>query len=137
VRHQGLPELHVVSLVRVARFAYAHRDRDLAKTYLSTRSTASFPILVPFSYLNVCVDFCLWAPPYSDGHNSSVGQVEEIMVAWCLNDGYGTRLIPDGTIKVGHNLVFHVSKLNVFRRARTLFKRPTMFKSLAGVTLPR
>ncbi|KAF8747481.1 carbohydrate-binding module family 13 protein, partial [Rhizoctonia solani] len=53
-------------------------------------------------YINSVNDFCLWAPPYTDGHNSSVGQVEEIMVAWCLNDGYGTRLIPDGTITGAH-----------------------------------
>ncbi|CAE6519662.1 unnamed protein product, partial [Rhizoctonia solani] len=53
-------------------------------------------------YINSVNDFCVWAPPYTDGKNSSVGQVEEIMVAWCLNDGYGTRLIPDGTITGAH-----------------------------------
>ncbi|CAE6380717.1 unnamed protein product [Rhizoctonia solani] len=53
-------------------------------------------------YINSVNDFCLWAPPYTDGKNSSVGQVEQIMVAWCLNDGYGTRLIPDGTITGAH-----------------------------------
>ncbi|KAG8743999.1 hypothetical protein FRC10_010978 [Ceratobasidium sp. 414] len=52
-------------------------------------------------FVNSVHDFCVWAPPYSDGHNSSVGAVEQIMVSWCMNDGYGTRLIPDGTIKVG------------------------------------
>ncbi|KAG9123111.1 hypothetical protein FRC07_000219 [Ceratobasidium sp. 392] len=53
-------------------------------------------------FVNSVNDFCLWAPPYTDGKNSSVGEVEEIMVAWCMNDGYGTRLIPDGTIKGAH-----------------------------------
>ncbi|KAG9075004.1 hypothetical protein FRC06_010330, partial [Ceratobasidium sp. 370] len=53
-------------------------------------------------YINSVHDFCVWAPPYSNGHNSSVGDVEQIMVAWCMNDGYGTRLIPDGTIKGAH-----------------------------------
>ncbi|KAF8600113.1 hypothetical protein BDV93DRAFT_608884 [Ceratobasidium sp. AG-I] len=53
-------------------------------------------------FVNSVHDFCLWAPPYSDGHNSSVGDVEQIMVSWCMNDGYGTRLIPDGTIKGAH-----------------------------------
>lgn len=53
-------------------------------------------------FVNSVNDFCVWAPPYSDGHNSSVGAVEQIMVAWCVNDGYGTRLIPDGTIKGAH-----------------------------------
>ncbi|KAG8773918.1 hypothetical protein FRC12_002246 [Ceratobasidium sp. 428] len=53
-------------------------------------------------FVNSVNDFCLWAPPYSNGHNSSVGDVEQIMVSWCMNDGYGTRLIPDGTIKGAH-----------------------------------
>lgn len=87
-------------VLRRALSSLAHSS--LAKTSLSTRSMVSAPPMPLFPVLtSCCADFCLWAPPYSDGHNSSVGQVEEIMVAWCLNDGYGTRLIPDGTIKVG------------------------------------
>ncbi|KAB5590869.1 Carbohydrate-binding module family 13 protein [Ceratobasidium theobromae] len=65
----------------------ARLTHTLVKTSLSTRSTANF---------------CLWAPPYTDGKNSSVGAVEQIMVSWCMNEGYGTRLIPDGTIKGAH-----------------------------------
>jgi hypothetical protein len=53
-------------------------------------------------YVNSVTDFCLWAPPYSDGKNSSVGETEQIEVAWCIKPGYGTRLIPDGTIKGAH-----------------------------------
>lgn len=39
--------------------------------------------------------FCLWGPPEPD---SEVGATERIQVAWCLRDGYGTRLIPDGKL---------------------------------------
>lgn len=53
-------------------------------------------------FVNSVNDFCVWAPPYTDGKNSTVGAVEQIMVSWCMNDGYGTRLIPDGTIKGAH-----------------------------------
>ncbi|CUA77129.1 hypothetical protein RSOLAG22IIIB_06520 [Rhizoctonia solani] len=53
-------------------------------------------------YINSVEDFCLWAPPYSDGKNSSIGEVEQIVVSWCVQKGYGTRLIPDGTIKGAH-----------------------------------
>jgi len=45
---------------------------------------------------------CLWAPPYTDGTNSTIGETERIEVAWCMKDGYGTRLIPDGTIQGAH-----------------------------------
>lgn len=53
-------------------------------------------------YINSVQDFCLWAPPYSDGTNSTIGETERIEVAWCMKDGYGTRLIPDGTIEGAH-----------------------------------
>jgi len=41
-------------------------------------------------------DFCLWGPPE---HDSVVGDTEGEMVAWCSKPGYGTRLIPEGTLK--------------------------------------
>jgi len=53
-------------------------------------------------YVNSVQDFCLWAPPYTDGTNSTIGETERIEVAWCMKDGYGTRLIPDGTITGAH-----------------------------------
>jgi len=40
-------------------------------------------------------DFCLWAPPNS---NTTVGQDEGEMVAWCTKR-HGTRLIPNGALK--------------------------------------
>lgn len=46
-------------------------------------------------------DFCLFAPP-KPGADSAIGNTERIEVSWCLKDGYGTRLIPDGTIAGAH-----------------------------------
>ena len=40
-------------------------------------------------------DFCLWAPSEP---NSTVADTEGEMVAWCSKSGYGTRLIPEGTL---------------------------------------
>ncbi|KAG9039871.1 hypothetical protein FS837_000897, partial [Tulasnella sp. UAMH 9824] len=53
-------------------------------------------------FLNSITDWCIWAPPYSDGHNATIGETERGEVAYCLKDGYGTRLIPDGTILGAH-----------------------------------
>ncbi|CAL1698993.1 unnamed protein product [Somion occarium] len=52
-------------------------------------------------YINSVDDFCLFAPP-EPGPGSTVGNTERIEVAWCIKDGYGTRLIPDGTIQGAH-----------------------------------
>jgi len=41
-------------------------------------------------------NFCIWGPPEAD---SVVGDTEGEMVAWCSKPGYGTRLIPEGTLK--------------------------------------
>ena len=41
------------------------------------------------------VDFCIWGPPVP---GQTVGQIEGEMVAWCTQPGWGTRVIPDGTI---------------------------------------
>ncbi|KAI6019955.1 hypothetical protein F5J12DRAFT_814370 [Pisolithus orientalis] len=53
-------------------------------------------------YLNNVQDFCLWAPPYP---GSTIGDTEQVEVAWCMQSGYGTRLIPDGTITGAHLVV--------------------------------
>jgi hypothetical protein len=44
------------------------------------------------------------APPSttSDYGNSAIGNTERIVVSWCTNPGYGTRLIPSGAIKSAH-----------------------------------
>jgi len=46
-------------------------------------------------------DFCLWAPP-EPGPGSVIGNTEQIEVSWCIKSGYGTRVIPPGSIKGAH-----------------------------------
>ncbi|TDL25242.1 hypothetical protein BD410DRAFT_826540 [Rickenella mellea] len=53
------------------------------------------------AYINAVDDFCLWAPP-NPGAGSTIGETEREEVAWCLKSGYGTRLIPDGTLQGVH-----------------------------------
>ncbi|KAG7095419.1 hypothetical protein E1B28_006168 [Marasmius oreades] len=53
------------------------------------------------AYINSVEDFCLFAPP-DPGPDSVIGNTERLEVAWCMKNGYGTRLIPDGTIKGAH-----------------------------------
>ncbi|KAJ7590519.1 hypothetical protein C8J56DRAFT_933105 [Mycena floridula] len=53
------------------------------------------------AYINSIDDWCIWAPPKS-GPDSVIGNTERIEVAWCLKTGYGTRVIPDGTITGAH-----------------------------------
>jgi hypothetical protein len=45
---------------------------------------------------NNSTDFCLWAPIKP---NSTVGDVEGEMVAWCTKPGRGTRLIPKDSLQ--------------------------------------
>ncbi|KAF7331497.1 hypothetical protein MKEN_00028600 [Mycena kentingensis (nom. inval.)] len=44
---------------------------------------------------------CIWSPP-EPGAKSTIGETERIEVAWCLKNGTGARLIPDGTITSAH-----------------------------------
>ncbi|KAF4618516.1 hypothetical protein D9613_010017 [Agrocybe pediades] len=53
------------------------------------------------AYINSVTDFCVFAPP-NPGADSVIGNTERIEVAWCLKNGTGARLIPDGTIKGAH-----------------------------------
>jgi len=55
-------------------------------------------------YINGVDDFCLWAPPDTtyQGVPATIGQTEQIEVAWCMRSGYGTRLIPNGAISGAH-----------------------------------
>ncbi|ETW77938.1 hypothetical protein HETIRDRAFT_435869 [Heterobasidion irregulare TC 32-1] len=53
------------------------------------------------AYLNSVDDFCVFAPP-DPGPGSVIGNTERIEVAWCIKSGYGTRVIPDGTISGAH-----------------------------------
>ncbi|KAL7415678.1 hypothetical protein BDY24DRAFT_266839 [Mrakia frigida] len=56
------------------------------------------------AYINSVTDFCLWAPPSttSDYGDSAIGNTERIEVAWCVQGGHGTRVIPDGAISGAH-----------------------------------
>lgn len=47
-------------------------------------------------------DFCLFAPPYSDGHNATIANTEREEVAWCTKPGYGTRLLPNNIFQGLH-----------------------------------
>lgn len=53
------------------------------------------------AYINSVDDFCVWAPP-EPGPGSVIGATEQIEVAWCVKNIYGTRVIPDGTIAGAH-----------------------------------
>lgn len=55
-------------------------------------------------YLNSLDDFCLFAPPKNTSSygDSAIANTEQIVVSWCLRSGYGTRLIPPGSIKGAH-----------------------------------
>ncbi len=48
--------------------------------------------------INAADDFCLFAPPST----ATIGESERYEVAYCLKSGYGTRLIPDGTLTGVH-----------------------------------
>ncbi|KAI9632150.1 uncharacterized protein MKK02DRAFT_20878 [Dioszegia hungarica] len=50
--------------------------------------------------VNSANDFCIWGPP--DDSKRPIGTIEEVVVAYCLNEGYGTRLLPSGTITDAH-----------------------------------
>jgi len=47
-------------------------------------------------YLNNLADFCVWGPPAPD---TSISDAEGYVVAWCTQDGHGTRLIPEGALQ--------------------------------------
>ncbi|KAI9441681.1 hypothetical protein H4582DRAFT_1403060 [Lactarius indigo] len=53
------------------------------------------------AYINSVDDFCIYAPP-EPGPGSVIGNTERIEVSWCIKPGYGTRLIPDGTVTGAH-----------------------------------
>ncbi|KAF8313988.1 hypothetical protein DL93DRAFT_2080433 [Clavulina sp. PMI_390] len=44
---------------------------------------------------NNIADFCLWGPP---DVNSTIGDEEARVVAWCSSPGHGSRIMPPGTI---------------------------------------
>ncbi|KJA19713.1 hypothetical protein HYPSUDRAFT_189656 [Hypholoma sublateritium FD-334 SS-4] len=70
--------------------------RGVQKGYnLCNSTTETQESLCQTSFFTSLDDFCLWAPPDA---NSTVADTEGEMVAWCSKPGYGTRLIPAGTL---------------------------------------
>ncbi|KAF8888567.1 hypothetical protein BD779DRAFT_449571 [Infundibulicybe gibba] len=55
------------------------------------------------AYVNSVDDWCVWGPP-NPGPDSMIGSIERIAVAWCIKNGTGSRLIPDGAITGAHFL---------------------------------
>jgi hypothetical protein len=53
------------------------------------------------AYINSLNDWCIFGPPDA-GPGSIIGETERIEVAYCLQSGYGTRIIPNGTITGAH-----------------------------------
>ncbi|KAG1753582.1 uncharacterized protein EDB91DRAFT_1043497, partial [Suillus paluster] len=56
------------------------------------------------AYVNTVQDWCVWGP-HQPGPDLVIGTIERIQVAWCMQSGYGTRLIPDGSITGAHVVV--------------------------------
>ncbi|PVF95533.1 hypothetical protein CPB86DRAFT_787890 [Serendipita vermifera] len=50
-------------------------------------------------YVNNIKDFCLWG---AQEPNSVIGNIEQIVVAYCSQPGRGTRLFKDGTLNSAH-----------------------------------
>lgn len=66
---------------------------------MSGRTNAQLPL--PCPPVNSVDDFCVFAPP-EPGPESVIGNTERIEVAWCVQPGYGTRVMPPGTITGAH-----------------------------------
>ncbi|KAK0546249.1 hypothetical protein OC846_002685 [Tilletia horrida] len=50
------------------------------------------------AFINSASDFCLWASRTP----GAIGDTERDEVSWCTKPGYGTRVIPDGTLASVH-----------------------------------
>lgn len=53
------------------------------------------------AFFNSLEDFCLWGLPELD----TVGNTEARAIAWCTQEGHGTRVMPAGTIKAAQWIV--------------------------------
>ncbi|PWN42059.1 hypothetical protein IE81DRAFT_334672 [Ceraceosorus guamensis] len=77
-------------------------------------------------FINSIDDWCVFSAPTP---NSEVGNTEREEVAWCTKSGYGTRLIPDGTVTGAH---FIKTKRYVQVTARGDFTKLNIAKGDAG-----
>ncbi|GAA5901960.1 hypothetical protein JCM8208_006649 [Rhodotorula glutinis] len=78
-----------------------HTSESGQTGYNDCGSTDSQSSMCQTAHVNSVTDFCLWAPPTPGG---TVGDTEEIEVAWCTASGHGARVMPQGTIKSAHFL---------------------------------
>ncbi|GAA6042518.1 hypothetical protein NBRC10512_005868 [Rhodotorula toruloides] len=79
-----------------------HQSENGQTGYNDCGTTDSQSSMCQTAFVNSVTDFCLWAPPTPGG---SIGDTEEIEVAWCTASGHGARLMPQGTIHSAHMLV--------------------------------
>ncbi|BGP49284.1 hypothetical protein JCM10450v2_005168 [Rhodotorula kratochvilovae] len=104
-----LPILAALPLLPIASAAYSHfslgnlphTSEDGQTGYNDCGSTDSQSSMCQTAHVNSVTDFCLWAPPTPGG---TIGDTEEIEVAWCTASGHGARLMPQGTIQSAHYL---------------------------------
>ncbi|GAA6055619.1 hypothetical protein JCM3770_006728 [Rhodotorula araucariae] len=101
--------LAALPLLPIASAAYSHyslgnlphTSEDGQTGYNDCGNTDSQSSMCQTAHVNSVTDFCLWAPPTPGG---TVGDTEEIEVAWCTASGHGARLMPQGTIQSAHYL---------------------------------
>ncbi|BGP25763.1 macrofage activating glycoprotein [Rhodotorula toruloides] len=79
-----------------------HKSESGQTGYNDCGTTDSQSSMCQTAFVNSVTDFCLWAPPAPGG---TIGDTEEIEVAWCTASGHGARLMPQGTVHSAHMLV--------------------------------
>ncbi|KAK0458245.1 uncharacterized protein EV420DRAFT_1544456 [Desarmillaria tabescens] len=117
LRGTSMVSQSTVSVVILALWTVAVRAQTYSATYLPSNAPAiteegqegtnqcgtssNQTSLCQNVYVNSVTDWCVFGPPES-GPASTIGNIERIAISWCIKDGYGTRLIPEGTITGAH-----------------------------------
>ncbi|GAA5962527.1 hypothetical protein JCM21900_003666 [Sporobolomyces salmonicolor] len=78
-----------------------HTSESGQSGYNNCGSTDSQSSLCQTAFVNSVEDFCLWAPPTP---GQTIGDSEQVEVAWCTASGHGARVIPEGAIHSAHFL---------------------------------
>ncbi|GAA5888123.1 hypothetical protein JCM5296_005442 [Sporobolomyces johnsonii] len=78
-----------------------HTSESGQSGYNDCGSTDSQSSLCQTAFVNSVEDFCLWAPPTP---GQTIGDSEQVEVAWCTASGHGARVIPEGSIHSAHFL---------------------------------
>ncbi|POY73251.1 hypothetical protein BMF94_3585 [Rhodotorula taiwanensis] len=79
-----------------------HTSESGQTGYNDCGTTDSPSSMCQTAFVNSVQDFCLWAPPTPGG---TIGDTEELEVAWCTATGHGARVMPEGTVHSAHYLV--------------------------------